>query len=291
MLADATALIGFLFSAALAEPRTLGAILLTCVFIALACLLGYRHRVVSRTALMNTLTTFGIMAINLMLAPLIYFAAEAMRGAYASLGLPSVSPSFWMQTPWLIVALIALVTTDFANYCVHRALHTKIGWPIHAVHHSDTHVNGFTTFRVHALELVMMTGFYIALLTWIGIPAELVVAAHVLSGMHNAYVHLEADIDHGPLNWLIASPRFHRWHHADKPEAYGKNLANIMPLWDKLFGTYYEAGPCHEIMGAERDGIPATDPVKLALLPFALWLTQAREMLGKVGAARAPRMP
>ncbi len=66
---------------------------------------------------------------------------------------------------------------------------------------------------------------------------------HVVASLHNAYVHFEVDIDHGPMNWLIASPRFHRWHHADFPPAYGKNLANAIPAWDMLFGTYFKAGP------------------------------------------------
>jgi sterol desaturase/sphingolipid hydroxylase (fatty acid hydroxylase superfamily) len=38
---------------------------------------------------------------------------------------------------------------------------------------------------------------------------------------------------------LIASPRFHRWHHTDESEARDKNFAGLLPAWDILFGTYY----------------------------------------------------
>lgn len=290
MLDDATSLLAFVFSTYLTQTKTIVVFLFVSLFTLSACLMGYRQRVFSRAAVTNTLATFAVVAVNLVLIPVVFLAAEAMRGLYAQFGIPSIPASFWMATPWLIVVIVALVTSDFADYWSHRLLHTKIGWPIHAVHHSDTHVNGFTALRVHALEIVVMKAFYIIFLTWIGIPSELIVTTYIFASMHNAYVHLELDIDHGPFNWLLASPRFHRWHHADFPAAYGKNLANMMPIWDRLFGTYYEAGPCAEKMGAESDGIPATDPAKLVLLPFVLWYRQAHDALGAV-LRRAPRTP
>jgi hypothetical protein len=111
-----------------------------------------------------------------------------------------------------------------------------------------------------------------------------IVTAYIFASLHNAYVHFEVDIDHGRLNWLIASPRYHRWHHADVPEVYGKNLANIMPIYDIMFGTHYKAGRCDAPMGAERDGIPGTDPARLMLLPFTLWIGMAREAIAGMKA-------
>jgi sterol desaturase/sphingolipid hydroxylase (fatty acid hydroxylase superfamily) len=32
---------------------------------------------------------------------------------------------------------------------------------------------------------------------------------------------------------------FHRWHHSREREAWDKNFAGVLPLWDILFGTYY----------------------------------------------------
>jgi sterol desaturase/sphingolipid hydroxylase (fatty acid hydroxylase superfamily) len=37
---------------------------------------------------------------------------------------------------------------------------------------------------------------------------------------------------------VIASPRFHRWHHTGEAEARDKNFAGLLPLCDILFGTY-----------------------------------------------------
>jgi len=55
----------------------------------------------------------------------------------------------------------------------------------------------------------------------------------------------------------------------------------MIPLFDLMFGTYHRHDACAEPMGAVRDGIPDTDPVKLLLLPFTLWIRQARGWAGE----------
>ncbi|MEL6920217.1 MAG: sterol desaturase family protein, partial [Pseudomonadota bacterium] len=97
--------------------------------------------------------------------------------------------------------------------------------------------------------------------------------------MNLFYVHANLNWDHGPFKFVIASPRFHRWHHADKPEAYGKNLANMIPAYDWMFGTYYNPEPCRERMGAP--GVPDTDTVALMFSPFTLWREQWEKSFGK----------
>jgi sterol desaturase/sphingolipid hydroxylase (fatty acid hydroxylase superfamily) len=52
-------------------------------------------------------------------------------------------------------------------------------------------------------------------------------------------VHANIDWDWGPFRSVIASPRFHRWHHTSENEGLDKNFAGLLPLWDILFGTYY----------------------------------------------------
>lgn len=282
MVADTTFALLDIYRSILLNPATLFVLVFASVFMVAGALAGLRSRILTPLALRNTATSLATLAINVVMAPVVYVAATVMGEAYGRLGIPAVPPEFWSGVPWLLTAVVGIVGKDFCDYWSHRALHTPIGWPIHAVHHSDTHVNGFTAFRVHLLEILTMKIFYIVLLTWIGIPAPMIAAAYVVASLHTAYVHLELDIDHGPLNWLIASPRFHRWHHADVPEAYGRNLANMIPLFDRMFGTYYQHGPCPAPMGAQRDGIPDTDPLKLVLLPFALFARQVRVLLASL---------
>jgi sterol desaturase/sphingolipid hydroxylase (fatty acid hydroxylase superfamily) len=42
----------------------------------------------------------------------------------------------------------------------------------------------------------------------------------------------------GPLEWLIATPAFHLWHHTLSGPR-DPNFASMLPCWDWLFGTSY----------------------------------------------------
>lgn len=263
-------------------------LLYSLAFIAVYSVLSYfvlrRKDIVSDNAIGNTKTTIGVYLLNIAFAPVVFVCILFMEEICRFIGLVPLFPEFWKSVHPVLLVLLIIVARDFMDYWNHRFMHTKWGWPIHAIHHSDSHVNGFTSFRVHFLEAVVMRGSYLVFLGWLGLPMEAAATAYVFLLLHNIYVHLEVDIDHGPLNYLITSPRFHRWHHADVKEAYGKNLANVIPLFDVLFGTYRVPGPCNEKMGALADNIPDKDAVKLILLPFVLWY----RLLKRQPAADAP---
>jgi len=38
---------------------------------------------------------------------------------------------------------------------------------------------------------------------------------------------------------ILASPYFHRWHHANDKRSYDKNFCVIFPFLDILFGSFY----------------------------------------------------
>ena len=42
----------------------------------------------------------------------------------------------------------------------------------------------------------------------------------------------------GPLEWLIASPAFHHWHHTALAPL-DRNYASVLPWMDRIFGTYF----------------------------------------------------
>jgi sterol desaturase/sphingolipid hydroxylase (fatty acid hydroxylase superfamily) len=54
---------------------------------------------------------------------------------------------------------------------------------------------------------------------------------------HSSLVHSNVRLNFGPLRWLIASPEFHHWHHANQREAYNTNYAGQLSILDALFGT------------------------------------------------------
>ena len=226
---------------------------------------------ISKHADENMLTSISLAAFNLIAVFLFVDDVNAfLQETYDRLGIPTLDPAIWDGLPLALVCIIGIVAKDFADYWSHRCMHTKWGWATHAAHHSDTHVNAFTGLRVHFLESILMTLSYVLLLTWMQIPQIIPIVA-LFYTVQGIYIHLDLDWDHGPFKYLFASPRYHRWHHADVPEAYGKNLASVIPLWDKFFGTYYNPGVCKEPMGALKTGVPDKNPFLLFIYPLQDW--------------------
>ncbi|MGB7432268.1 MAG: sterol desaturase family protein [Ahrensia sp.] len=207
--------------------------------------------------------------INALFGPVAFLLSTMMISGVEQLGIPRVDPAFWTALPAIVVMIVGVFVYDITNYWFHRGMHEVPWlWPIHAIHHSDEDVNGLTTYRVHFIEPIMIMMPFVVVQTLLGIsPASIAVAATFL-GLHNIYVHIDLDWTHGPLRYIIASPRYHRWHHADIPEAHGKNLANFFPFIDVWFGTYYVPGKCEEKMGA--DGVPKSIISQMAF-PFTQW--------------------
>lgn len=146
---------------------------------------------------------------------------------------PASRLPLWQQ------AVLILLITDFIGYWSHRWFHGRRLWRIHAIHHSSTDLDWLSSVRVHPLNEaltrvvttlpVLMLGF--APIAVAGVVPWLTLMAIV--------IHANVDWDWGPFRVVLASPRFHRWHHTDEAHARDKNFAGMLPLWDILFGTYY----------------------------------------------------
>jgi sterol desaturase/sphingolipid hydroxylase (fatty acid hydroxylase superfamily) len=240
------------------------------LFVATIACRGRRSRPL--TLILGALATLALVHMNFAVNPLLDLLVKTMQRAYDDLGVPRLPASVWTHLPRWAVALIAAVAHDFANYWNHRLLHCRLLWPVHAIHHSEPEMSGLTTFRMHALEGLVMSCSYVVLLTWLSIPPDALGVLAAVLLLHNMYTHADLNLTHGPLELLVASPRFHRWHHADVPEARGKNLANVIPLLDVVFGTYYCPGRCLAPLGAA--GVPRHDPFRLFLYPGAAWMRQ-----------------
>lgn len=259
------------------------------VFFFVVCLIELFARRRARSWTRGTFQSAGasvlVYVVNLILSTVVFAAAKALEAAYEWTNIPHLPTSTWEGKPMWLIAVAAIVSHDFANYWNHRAMHVRWIWPIHAVHHSDPEVTAMTTFRVHALEGLFMRASYVVLLSWLGLPPLTIALVSVVLLLHNQYVHVDVDWTHGPFKWVIASPRFHRWHHANHRDAYGKNLANLFPVFDLLFGTYYDPGPCREPMGT--DDVPKNDVVKLMLFPFVHWKSMLTGLLRREDRTRS----
>lgn len=140
---------------------------------------------------------------------------------------------FWLQS------FLMLLLADLVGYWSHRLFHGRRLWRFHAVHHSSTNLDWLSAVRGHPVnELVSRLAITLALLGLGFAPAAAAWVAPVFA-IFAILLHANLDWDWGPLRTVIASPRFHRWHHSTEREALDKNFAGLFPVWDILFGTYY----------------------------------------------------
>jgi len=63
-------------------------------------------------------------------------------------------------------------------------------------------------------------------------------AVVLVATMWGFFIHSNLRWRLGPLEWLIATPGFHHWHHT-LGEQRDRNFASMLPLMDWIFGTFH----------------------------------------------------
>lgn len=175
-------------------------------------------------------------------------AADALDGG---LGLWPTHLPIWAQ------AVILLVAADFLRYWLHRAAHYSIPlWRFHAVHHAPEELYLLNVGRFHPIEKSVQFLLDTAPFILLGVAPEVVALYFVFYATNGFFQHSNVDVRLGPLNWIIAGPELHRWHHSKVIEESNHNFGNNLILWDALFGTRYlpsrEVGP----LGLENPAYP-----------------------------------
>ncbi len=143
------------------------------------------------------------------------------------------------ELPWFVQLAAFLLLTDLAAYWMHRAFHGRRLWRIHAVHHSSTEVHWLSSVRVHPLNDALVRVVQAVPVVLIGFDPTLLAAYVPLLVFYGILVHANVPWDFGPLRWVLASPRFHRWHHATEENGLSRNFAGLFPFIDLAFGTFY----------------------------------------------------
>ena len=143
------------------------------------------------------------------------------------------------RLPWLVQLLGFLLLADLLAYLTHRLLHAGPLWRIHAVHHSSTEVDWLSSVRVHPLNDVLIRLVQAVPIVLIGFDPTLVAAYVPIFMFYAILVHANVPWSFGPLRYVLASPRFHRWHHAAEEDGLNRNFAGMFPFIDVVFGTFH----------------------------------------------------
>lgn len=151
----------------------------------------------------------------------------------------SIRSTVASQPYWLQILEVILLA-DMGFYIAHFAFH-KVPWlwKFHAVHHSIEELDWLAAHRVHPVDQIITKGVSLLPVFALGFSGVAIATFGLIYSWHSILLHANVKISFGPLRWLVASPEFHHWHHANHREAYDKNFAGQLSVLDVVFRTAY----------------------------------------------------
>ena len=159
------------------------------------------------------------------------------------------------EQPLALQIVLAVATADLFQYGTHRAFHASpFLWRFHAIHHSSRALDWLAGSRLHLVDVIATRALSFLPLFFLGISEPALVAYLGIVSIQAVLLHANVRLRLGPLRWLVASPEFHHWHHAEAP--VDKNFAVHLPLIDRLFGTAWLPGGFPERYGIAGDPVP-----------------------------------
>lgn len=133
---------------------------------------------------------------------------------------------------------LALLVGDFGAYWLHRlGHHSAFFWRFHAVHHSSEKLYGVNSARNHPINVMTAYLASVGPLILLGATGEVLLLMSIFTSVNGVFQHSNADVNLGPLEWIIASPSLHRRHHHVLIERSNTNFGSNLILWDIVFGT------------------------------------------------------
>jgi len=173
--------------------------------------------------------------------------------------------AFWRDVPIPVQVVIAMIAGEFLPYWYHRFSHGSrfFFWRVHSIHHITTRLNSLKGSWMHPVNTFLNAFMKMLPILLLGFSEETLVTVSVFSLVIGYMSHANVDARTGFLDYLIATPHVHHFHHSMRPEE-ARNYGTNVVLWDLLFGTYFNAkGRVAEVgVQASPDNLyPATGSV------------------------------
>lgn len=251
-----------------------GAILLPLMLL-LVCaeFVWHRRRGTQGYDLRETAATLGVLAGQILFRVADIAVALPLSTALASWRLFAIDGS----DPVTLVVLF--VAVDFTYYWFHRASHAvRWMWATHAVHHSSTHLNFLSAFRLGWTGAVSGGWLFLLPLVWIGFAPQAVLAMFAANLAYQYLLHTEMAPSLGPFEWLLNTPAHHRVHHATNASCIDRNFGGVLIVFDRLFGTFAAAPTQEALIYGIAGQTPVYNPARIALRE---WIALAGDLFGR----------
>jgi sterol desaturase/sphingolipid hydroxylase (fatty acid hydroxylase superfamily) len=220
-------------------------LLVMAIFVPLERLFAARRQKLLRPAFWTDLGYYiinGLLPKMLLILPLSALAWALHR---------TIPSTYYLHVARLPIGLRlagALVVGEIGFYWGHRWMHEIPAlWRFHAIHHRAEQMDWLVNTRAHPIDIVIgrLSGlvpmYMLGLAQPMGRSLDLVPVLFAFIGsLWGYFIHANLNWRLGPLEWIVATPAFHHWHHTnDGPELLDKNYASMLPWIDRLFGTHY----------------------------------------------------
>jgi lathosterol oxidase len=146
----------------------------------------------------------------------------------------------WIRSqPGWVQFFEVLFLADLFQYGVHRAMHEIPWlWRFHAVHHCPARMDWLAGSRMHFGEVLLVRSVVILPIYLLGFAESAINAYIIWVAIQSTLIHANTGLPFGRLEYVLATPHFHHWHHAADAEAIDRNYAAHLPVLDLLLGTY-----------------------------------------------------
>jgi sterol desaturase/sphingolipid hydroxylase (fatty acid hydroxylase superfamily) len=207
--------------------------------------------------------------------------AAALNGALIGLVFAQVSrlmPVHWPLDDWRTWA-IGFILVELAYYWFHRLNHeVRWAWATHTVHHSVEELTLVSSLRLGWTNFLSLGWVVYVPVVMAGFDIKLVLAILAVDLQYQFFLHTEAPIRLGPLEWVLNTPTHHRIHHACNVQYIDKNYGGMLIVFDRLFGTFAELQPGDTLRYGLVHPLHSRSTLELA---FGGW----RQLLGEMRRA------
>jgi sterol desaturase/sphingolipid hydroxylase (fatty acid hydroxylase superfamily) len=219
--------------------------LIMAVFVPLERVFAARRQRVARAGFLTDIGWYFLS--NLVPKLLLVLPVSAVAWAVHR-AMPSAYYASLASLPLWVRLSAAMVVGETGYYWAHRLMHrVPYLWRFHAIHHSAEEMDFLVNTRTHPVDsffgrfcgLVPM--YVLGLAQPMGNRMDLVpVLFALIGGLWGFFVHANVSWRFGWLEYLIATPAFHHWHHTNDGVALrGKNYASMLPWLDWCFGSFH----------------------------------------------------
>lgn len=211
-------------------------------------------------------------------------------GASAAIDAWVAAPRTWRPAAdlpmWLAVPLFFLIE-NFVVYWMHRFMHSRLMWPLHAIHHASEEMTALTAARHHPLDGLAGDMPVVVLAALLAFPPDAVFVASLCSGVLTMMIHTRLPMPMWIERKLVSGPRFHGIHHSTDPVDHDSNFS-LLPVFDRLFGTFrWHDRPLSA--GVADPRFDTGRPLRDIVSTFAIWLDGLRGRTATVELPAAMR--